>query len=85
MAQQVNIVLVDDIDGSAAQETVVFALDGKEHRARRKLLAQYRVESGKGFRLKDHDPDDTAGLKADKAAGKVQSAIGGLKDTLRGK
>jgi len=31
MAQQVNIVLVDDIDGSAAEETVAFALDGKEY------------------------------------------------------
>jgi PPK2 family polyphosphate:nucleotide phosphotransferase len=40
------------------------AMDSK---ARRKLLAQYRVESGKGFRLKDHDPDDTAGFAADKA------------------
>ena len=31
MAQQVNIVLVDDIDGSPADETVSFALDGKEY------------------------------------------------------
>jgi hypothetical protein len=31
MAQQVNIVLVDDLDGSAADETVTFALDGKEY------------------------------------------------------
>jgi hypothetical protein len=31
MAQQVNIVLVDDIDGSTAEETVVFALDGKDY------------------------------------------------------
>ena len=31
MAQKVNIVLVDDIDGSAADETVSFALDGKEY------------------------------------------------------
>jgi hypothetical protein len=31
MAQQVNIVLVDDIDGSPAEETVSFALDGKEY------------------------------------------------------
>jgi hypothetical protein len=31
MAQQVNIVLVDDIDGSAAEETVAFALDGKDY------------------------------------------------------
>lgn len=31
MAQQVNIVLVDDIDGTPAEETVTFALDGKEY------------------------------------------------------
>jgi PPK2 family polyphosphate:nucleotide phosphotransferase len=35
---------------------------------RRKLLAQYRVEEGKGFRLKDRDPGDTAGLTVDKRA-----------------
>lgn len=28
MAQKVNIVLVDDLDGSAATETVAFAIDG---------------------------------------------------------
>jgi len=28
MAQKVNIVLVDDIDGSEAEETISFALDG---------------------------------------------------------
>ena len=28
MAQHVNVVLVDDIDGSPAEETVTFALDG---------------------------------------------------------
>ncbi|WP_431303083.1 polyphosphate kinase 2 family protein [Sediminicoccus sp. BL-A-41-H5] len=31
-----------------------------------KILARYRVEDGKGFRLKKHDPGDTAGLKLDK-------------------
>ncbi|HET8560192.1 MAG TPA: Lsr2 family protein [Marmoricola sp.] len=31
MAQKVNIVLVDDIDGNDADETVSFALDGKEY------------------------------------------------------
>ena len=31
MAQKVNIVLVDDIDGTEADETVSFALDGKEY------------------------------------------------------
>lgn len=28
MAQKVNVVLVDDIDGSSAEETVTFGLDG---------------------------------------------------------
>ncbi|MCW2754384.1 MAG: hypothetical protein JWQ32_1795 [Marmoricola sp.] len=31
MAQKVNIVLVDDIDGSDAVETVSFGLDGKDY------------------------------------------------------
>ena len=32
----------------------------------RKLLDRYRVTDGSGFRLKDHDPGDTAGLSLDK-------------------
>jgi PPK2 family polyphosphate:nucleotide phosphotransferase len=32
----------------------------------RKLLAPYRIEDGKSFRLKDHDPGDTAGLDLSK-------------------
>jgi hypothetical protein len=31
MAQKVNIVLIDDIDQSDADETVTFGLDGKEY------------------------------------------------------
>jgi PPK2 family polyphosphate:nucleotide phosphotransferase len=31
-----------------------------------KILSRYRVEEGKGFRLKKHDPADTAGFKLDK-------------------
>jgi hypothetical protein len=31
MAQRVNVVLVDDIDGSDASETVSFALDGVDY------------------------------------------------------
>jgi hypothetical protein len=31
MAQRVNVVLVDDVDGSDAVETVTFALDGVEY------------------------------------------------------
>jgi PPK2 family polyphosphate:nucleotide phosphotransferase len=31
-----------------------------------KLLARYRVETGKGFRLRDHRPDDDGGLDLEK-------------------
>jgi hypothetical protein len=31
MAQQVNVMLVDDLDGSVAEETVAFGLDGRTY------------------------------------------------------
>ena len=40
-----------------------------ELKRRRKLVSQYRIETGKGFHLKDHDPGDTAGLDLNKDAG----------------
>jgi PPK2 family polyphosphate:nucleotide phosphotransferase len=36
----------------------------------RKFVAPYRVTDGRKFRLKDHDPADTAGLKEDKKRAK---------------
>jgi hypothetical protein len=63
MAQKVNIVLVDDIDQSDAEETVTFGLDGKEYaidlnkrnaRSLRDALAPFvahgRPVSGRGGR-----------------------------------
>ena len=63
MAQKVNIVLVDDIDQSDAEETVAFGLDGKEYaidlnkknaRSLREALAPFvahaRPVSGRGGR-----------------------------------
>jgi PPK2 family polyphosphate:nucleotide phosphotransferase len=35
-------------------------------KATEKLLARYRIEQGKGFRLRDHKPDDHDGLSLDK-------------------
>lgn len=42
-----------------------------------KLLARYRVEEGRGFKLKEHDPADTAGLDLPKAeaAALLQSGV----------
>ena len=47
-----------------------------ELKRRRKLMAHYRIESGKGFHLKDHDPGDTAGIDADKGAAAALLAEG---------
>ncbi len=41
-----------------------------------KLLARYRVTKGKGFRLKDYDPADTAGLDYSKAEARELLARG---------
>ncbi|MCK8787469.1 polyphosphate kinase 2 family protein [Roseomonas sp. NAR14] len=45
-----------------------------------KILARYRVTDGKGFRLKDYDPGDTAGLSLDKeeATAVLQNGVGRL-------
>ena len=50
------------------------AMDAKQ---RRKLLAHSRVDQGKGFRLKDCDPGDTAGYSLDKgvAASLLQDGV----------
>ncbi len=42
----------------------------------RKILDRYRVTSGKGFRLKDHDPADTAGHLLSKAQADATLAHG---------
>jgi PPK2 family polyphosphate:nucleotide phosphotransferase len=42
----------------------------------RKLIGRYRVDSGKGFRLKHFDPGDTAGDLIDKEAGETLLADG---------
>ena len=47
-----------------------------ELKRRRKLMAHYRIESGKGFHLKDHDPGDIAGIDADKGAAAALLAEG---------
>jgi PPK2 family polyphosphate:nucleotide phosphotransferase len=48
----------------------------------RKFQARYRVEDGKGFRLKDYDPADTGGLEMEKDAAKalLQDGITLLKE-----
>jgi hypothetical protein len=49
MAQRVNVVLVDDIDGSDAVETVGFALDGVDYEI--DLSAKHAAELRDAFAL----------------------------------
>jgi PPK2 family polyphosphate:nucleotide phosphotransferase len=42
----------------------------------RQTINRYRVTEGKAFRLKDHDPDDTAGLKLEKHEAREMLARG---------
>jgi PPK2 family polyphosphate:nucleotide phosphotransferase len=55
---------------------------GMDMKRVRKLQARYRVTAGKGFRLKDHDAADTAGLALEKEDAKalLQDGIGLLKE-----
>src|ERR1700682_3771194 len=53
-----------------------------------KILKRYRIEDGKHFRLKDHDPADTLGLKSESKPevaamlGKGVQALASLQDIL---
>src|SRR5215211_7511753 len=67
MAQQVNIVLVDDVDGSSADETVSFALDGKD----------YEIDLSKKNAAKLRDAFAPYVGHARKAAGRRRGRSGG--------
>jgi len=47
-----------------------------ERPLRKTMLERYRISSGKGFRLKDHDPDDTAAGIVEKHAAEALLAEG---------
>ena len=47
------------------------------------LVERYRIESGKGFRLKDYDPGDTHGLKSEFKAQARELLAKGVEDLAR--
>ncbi|CAL9461866.1 Nucleoid-associated protein Lsr2 [Streptomyces sp. enrichment culture] len=78
MAQKVQVLLVDDLDGGEADETVTFALDGKTYEIDlttanadklRSLLEPY-VKGGR-----------RTGGRASSGRGKARSSSGGNADT----
>ncbi|MEU6577049.1 Lsr2 family protein [Streptomyces sp. NPDC046805] len=80
MAQKVQVLLVDDLDGGEADETVTFALDGKTYEidlttgnadTLRGLLDPY-VKGGR-----------RTGGRASGGRGKARAASGGSQDTAQ--
>ncbi|MEU9121196.1 Lsr2 family protein [Streptomyces sp. NPDC048506] len=80
MAQKVQVLLVDDLDGGEAHETVTFALDGKSY--------EIDLSEGNADKLRDSLADfvkagrRTGGRSA--ARGKARAAAsGGSQDTAK--
>jgi hypothetical protein len=64
MAQKVNVILVDDIDGSDAAETVLFGLDG----------TQYEIDLNSGHAQELREQLDLYVRKARKVTGPASRA-----------
>jgi nucleoid-associated protein Lsr2 len=82
MAQQVHVVMVDDVDGGDAQETVYFALDDvgyeidlstKNAKALRDALSPY-VASARKVRGRRNGGRSTAGRRGRRATGSPAAA-----------
>lgn len=97
MAQKVNIILVDDLDGSEATQTVAFGLDGSDYEidlndthadALREALSQYvgmgrKVGRGKGRSTNKAAASSTSG--ADKTAIREWAKANGHEVSDRGR
>lgn len=74
MAQRVNVVLVDDLDGSDAVETVSFALDGVDYEI--DLNEQHASELRNALSLYVGHGRRTGGRRRTSTAGAKRSAPG---------
>ncbi|MEU8824396.1 Lsr2 family protein [Streptomyces sp. NPDC048636] len=80
MAQKVQVLLVDDLDGGEADETVTFALDGKSY--------EIDLTTSNADRLRDAlEPYTKSGRRtggrASGGRGKARAASGGSQDTAK--
>ncbi|NGO80722.1 Lsr2 family protein [Streptomyces sp. YC504] len=78
MAQKVQVLLVDDLDGGEADETVTFALDGKTY--------EIDLTTANADKLRDAlapfvQGGRRTGGRASGARGKARTATGGGEDT----
>ncbi|QKV94175.1 Lsr2 family protein [Streptomyces sp. NA02950] len=80
MAQKVQVLLVDDLDGGEADETVTFALDGKSY--------EIDLTTANADRLRDALEPFTkggrrTGGRTSGGRGKARAAAGGSQDTAK--
>ncbi|MBO3674143.1 Lsr2 family protein [Streptomyces sp. 4503] len=80
MAQKVQVLLVDDLDGGEADETVTFSLDGKSY--------EIDLTTNNADKLRDALEPYTkggrrTGGRASGGRGKARAASGGSQDTAK--
>ncbi|AVH57300.1 MULTISPECIES: histone-like nucleoid-structuring protein Lsr2 [Streptomyces] len=80
MAQKVQVLLVDDLDGGEADETVTFALDGKTYEID---LTTSNADNLRGLLDPYVKGGRRTGGRASGARGKARVASGGSQDTAQ--
>ncbi|MGW4912252.1 histone-like nucleoid-structuring protein Lsr2 [Streptomyces sp. NPDC004270] len=80
MAQKVQVLLVDDLDGGEADETVTFALDGKTYEID---LTTANADKLRGLLDAYVKGGRRTGGRASGGRGKARAAVGGSQDTAQ--
>ncbi|MEU9174211.1 Lsr2 family protein [Streptomyces sp. NPDC048420] len=80
MAQKVQVLLVDDLDGGEADETVTFALDGKTYEID---LTTANADKLRGLLDPYVKGGRRTGGRASGGRGKARAAVGGSQDTAQ--
>ncbi|MFF4832765.1 Lsr2 family protein [Streptomyces sp. NPDC001315] len=80
MAQKVQVLLVDDLDGGEADETVTFALDGKTYEID---LTTTNADKLRGLLDPYVKGGRRTGGRASGGRGKARAATGGSQDTAQ--
>src|SRR4051812_44445553 len=80
VAQKVQVLLVDDLDGGEADETVTFALDGKTYEID---LTTTNADKLRGLLEPYTKSGRRTGGRAAASRGKARTAAGGSQDTAK--
>ncbi|MCB5912136.1 histone-like nucleoid-structuring protein Lsr2 [Streptomyces pinistramenti] len=80
MAQKVQVLLVDDLDGVEADETVTFSLDGKSYEIDLTTANADKLRTALGDFVK---AGRRTGGRSSSGRGKTRAASGGSQDTAK--